>query len=334
MKMILHYLRLMRFPLVFTAIGDAWAVRMLGQDAAGSWSLPPAGDLALLGGVSFGLYGLGMVLNDVVDAKADAESSPDRPIPSGAVPRAVGAVLALLLAGLAMALAAVRGSETLVVAGVAGLLIVGYDVGLKRWPVVGLLLLGLIRAVHCQISGVGLDGGQASPGLELAGWVSVFLFTHVALVSWIAYTWEGKRPRIGTVSRWLLAFTIVIIDVAAIGYLRSAEGLGEKPPAVVLPLLAGLAYLLTVVWVLGSRRFDSPRLRGVMAMRLGLMWLPVYGASILASDGRWAAVIVMAVLLALTFLTSRGLIFLGMRAGLQEPTALARSTMKSDTPEQ
>jgi len=330
-----QWLRLVRLPLAFTAVGDAWAVRWLGHDLAESASplvMPPPRQLALLAGISLCLYALGMVLNDVMDARRDPAG---KPIPSGEIRPAAAALFAAALAGGAIGLAWLYGRPCLDIAIIAGLLIVAYDTGLKRFPICGLLLLGAIRAVHCQISGV------ATAAVNAPLWVSLFLFTHVTVVSWIAYGWEDKRPRIRTAARWGLAAAVVAVDFALIdlfGLWRVwAAPLATMPVAAIparrflaIPLAAGAAYGVILFWILFSVRFPGGPAKGRMAMRLGLIWLLVYDAAFLASAGRWAGVIAMAVLLALLMLTSRLLIQLQIRVGLITPAGLARSPGADD----
>ena len=91
-------LKLVRFPLILTAVADSATGAILvyqlnaisrarqpeeigiGLAVVGSWVV-----LAWLAGASAFLYCAGMTLNDVADAGRDRELHPDRPIPSGMV---------------------------------------------------------------------------------------------------------------------------------------------------------------------------------------------------------------------------------------------------------
>lgn len=322
MRTLLSYLRLMRFPLVFTAIGDAWAVRWM---APGSGT-PPVGELAILAATSFCLYGLGMVLNDVIDARRDATAAPRRPIPAGQISASAGAAFALVLAGGAILFAWAYGHPTggggvpasVWIAGFVLLMIVAYDTGAKKLPLVGLLLLGLIRAAQCQLS------ATVGPGYNAPAWNSLFLFSHVTVVSWIAYNWEDKRPRIRTATRWGLAFAVVAIDVVlfdAFSLSRVAIPLAgtdavEWVPAgrfLVFPLIAAGTYAVVLLWILFSPKHPAGPDKGRMAIRLGLIWLLVYDAAFCAAAGRWTGAAAEAGLLVLTLLSSRAMIALGRR---------------------
>src|SRR5262245_6322048 len=71
------YLKLFRFPLVFTAIADSAA----GYLIASTVVQPSA--MILLALSSTGLYFFGMALNDIVDRDRDRQIAPNRVIPSG-----------------------------------------------------------------------------------------------------------------------------------------------------------------------------------------------------------------------------------------------------------
>ncbi|HXX95082.1 MAG TPA: hypothetical protein VEN81_15760, partial [Planctomycetota bacterium] len=71
------FLKLFRFPLVFTAIADS---------AAGYLVVGRSADLfilALLAVTSAGLYCFGMAMNDIADRDRDREIAPNRVLPSG-----------------------------------------------------------------------------------------------------------------------------------------------------------------------------------------------------------------------------------------------------------
>lgn len=108
------FLRLTRPANIITAfadIGAGVAIAFYGMPSVAAiitamygryeWVLP----VALLLLATLGLYGGGVVMNDVFDAKLDAVERPERPIPSGLVPRSQATVwgLGLLLLGVTAA---------------------------------------------------------------------------------------------------------------------------------------------------------------------------------------------------------------------------------------
>src|SRR4051812_38070858 len=96
-------LQLTRAALAFTAIADAWTVLLLRMpgEAPREMGLLIV-EMLVVAVASFGLYGFGMALNDLLDARRDRIFAPRRPIPSGRIqPRwAVVTALGLLMAAL------------------------------------------------------------------------------------------------------------------------------------------------------------------------------------------------------------------------------------------
>src|SRR5881396_1247258 len=75
---LLTLLQLTRMALVFTAIADGLCTVMLSAQQVARQVLASAG-------ISVGLYGFGMSLNDIIDRRRDSQISPHRPLPSGRV---------------------------------------------------------------------------------------------------------------------------------------------------------------------------------------------------------------------------------------------------------
>ncbi|HLY74131.1 MAG TPA: hypothetical protein VKU80_08440, partial [Planctomycetota bacterium] len=95
---VVAYLKLFRFPLVFTAIADSATGRLLVScDFRAAW--PTLGLLAL---ASAGLYFFGMSLNDIADRIRDKDIAPGRVLPSGRL--GLGAARVACFAALAASL--------------------------------------------------------------------------------------------------------------------------------------------------------------------------------------------------------------------------------------
>src|SRR5690554_5177733 len=108
------YLQLMRPANIMTAISDVLAGAAIAVLYVGSGGALVWGPLAWLSLATVGLYGGGVVFNDVFDAQLDAKERPERPIPSGRVGVAqavcLGAGLFALGILAALAAAAVSGA--------------------------------------------------------------------------------------------------------------------------------------------------------------------------------------------------------------------------------
>jgi hypothetical protein len=156
---LLPYLRLVRAPAVFSALGDPLAGMLLADGRLSADRAPRIAAAAAL------IYLAGMALNDLADREEDARERPERPIPSGAVsPRAAALVGgSLLLAGIVAAhRAGARWSGPALAA-----MVVAYDFRLKHSETIGPVAMGACRSLSLMM-GVEAAGAPASRGGESA----------------------------------------------------------------------------------------------------------------------------------------------------------------------
>ena len=304
---LLALLQLTRAALAFTAIADAWAVlllRMPGAEAPPMWQLILL--MAVTGIVSAGLYGFGMSLNDLLDARRDRIFAPRRPIPSGRIPiRSAFVVSLLLLMGALFAAAALTPLHVLRVylyqyptmqdfipwsflfAFATAVLIVFYDATSKYLGGVGLLTLGTIRALHCLI------GHPKTPLLFL----SMFLLTHVVIVSTISYKLENKRPRLHRWDYLTIVAGLILGNGLALGYMY-LSGVFDFPVGGILIGLSAAAVVYAAWACLQFRnKSRSPRQTGERLMLMGLFWLFVYDAVALVANAQYLAGLAITLLL-------------------------------------
>ena len=197
------YLRLVRFPLAFTAVADGWAGYWIGlpADAAVDW-----GTLAALAGISACFYMLGMALNDLADREQDRIHHPGRPIPSGRITPEQAAFLVLALAGAGLALLPNLPKQSFL-AGIGLLLtILAYDLRAKRSAAFGSLAMGVCRFLNMYMGLSVHAPDHMQPALILGTWVAI-----VTLVS----TLEEKDPRVFPIVRWGL-LAIIPLDAALV----------------------------------------------------------------------------------------------------------------------
>lgn len=211
------YAALVRVPNLFTAPPDIVLGGALAVAAGLSVSLRATVGLAV---TSVLLYAAGTTLNDYFDAPVDAEERPERPIPSGRVPRRTALALGLgfLACGVVVALA-VAGQGSAVVAGLLALVILLYDGLLKGGPA-GFLAMGSTRGLNVLL------------GATAAG-TSLF-----------------------TLPMWALAIPVVVATyIAAVTYMAAEEAVGVDRRAVLVAAF-GVALatgaVFAVQWVLRS----------------------------------------------------------------------------------
>ena len=104
-------------------------------------------------------------------------------------------------------------------------LIVFYDATAKYLGGLGILTLGVIRSLHCLI------GNPRTPLL----FPSMFLLTHVAVVTFIAYRLENKRPRLKAHDYIILFGGLTIGNTAAAFWMHFHHAVDQNP----WPLLTG-----------------------------------------------------------------------------------------------
>lgn len=199
---LLPYLRLVRAPAVFSALGDPVSGLLLGGD-----SLSP-GKTARLSAASAMIYLAGMALNDLADRDEDARERPERPIPSGAVsPRAAAIVGGSLLLG--GVLVAHRSGARWTGPALAAM-VLAYDFQLKRSASLGPVAMGACRSLSLLMGAEASRDGVARRGADGA----LLLGAYVAGLTLIARSETGTarttelRTGAGLVAGALLASAI------------------------------------------------------------------------------------------------------------------------------
>ncbi|KUL23748.1 prenyltransferase [Streptomyces regalis] len=198
---------LVRAPAALSVPGDVIA----GAAAAGR----PLGVRTLgVMGSSVCLYWAGMALNDYADATVDSVERPDRPVPSGRVPRRTALAVAgsLTAAGIGLAAAAGGRRSVGVALPLAGL-VWAYDLKLKSKPVGGVAMAGArVLDVLAGAVASGAGAGAASVGVALrraavpAGLVGVHTGTLMAL----------SRHEVGGAPVRVPAATLAVSTVTAV----------------------------------------------------------------------------------------------------------------------
>ena len=206
------YLQLLRPANVVTA----WADVLAGAAVAGitvsftdGTSFPPVTAVGGLLAATTGLYGGGIVLNDVFDAALDAEERPERPIPSGRASRRSAALFGgtLLLAGVVAA--AVGPASGLLAGGIAAMAVL-YDAVVGDHVVLGPLTMGLCRGGNLLL------GVSIAPGSMASAWYLGLL--PVAYVAAITAVSRGE-VRGGTARTGVLAVALVTVVAGTLGAL-------------------------------------------------------------------------------------------------------------------
>ena len=148
MKKSTAYLRLLRPANIVTSIADVLA----GMAIAGYFTAAPGWQILvpviLICLATIGLYGGGIVFNDVFDAALDAVERPERPIPSGAVPLSNAIALGSVFLAAGIAAAFMVHPATGVIAATIALFALLYNKFSKHHAFIGPLNMGLCRGLN------------------------------------------------------------------------------------------------------------------------------------------------------------------------------------------
>ena len=283
MNRVFAHLVLMRPANIITAIADilagfaaAGAVRQIQADVGspyGSLYHPLASDLAWLVLATIGLYGGGVVFNDVFDAELDKIERPERPIPSGAASKSSAGILGglLLLGGI---LAAFRVSELsgIIAAVVAGLALL-YDAWGKHQGWFGPINMGACR------------GGNLLLGMSAVA-ASVEDYWYLALIPivYIANITVISRGEVhgGSKATLIAAVGLYLVVLAAIGALTL---LPHFSIVIALPFLALFIYLIFPPLLRAVNSLQPREIR--LAVKAGVLSLIIMDATIAAGFAGW-----------------------------------------------
>lgn len=211
----LAWARLIRPPNLLTVPGDPLAGCLLaatGGRAADVSAAAPTVAAALA------IYMAGLIWNDFADVAEDARTRPRRPIPSGAVARRSAGLSAVILSVAGLAFASLAGPVSGCVAVLLLGLVLAYDFGLKRIPLVGPLAMGLCRGLSVLLGATACTGTLTD--IPVAAWTAALGMTlYIAAVSCAART-ETDAGRSGA-KAWLPAVAASLALAAVLSVARA-----------------------------------------------------------------------------------------------------------------
>jgi hypothetical protein len=278
------YLQLTRPANLLTALADIAA----GMAIAGF--LFVEGNYFFLLLATLGLYGGGVVLNDVFDAELDAIERPERPIPSGKVPRRNAALMGVLLlaAGVLSAFAYSTLSGLLAV-GIA-LLVVLYDRYAKHSRFFGPLVMGMCRGGNLLL------GISVLPeALSGFAWIALVPIIYIGAITLISQdeVHGGKRQTL-----YLAGFFYGIVHtVQLVVSYRQGNFL------IALPLVGIHAWLVGKPLFMAVQNPVGPLIG--KAVKAGVLSLIVMNAAWCLAFGYWPLAILVLILLPLSIQLAR-----------------------------
>jgi 4-hydroxybenzoate polyprenyltransferase len=287
-------LELMRPANIVTAFSDILA----GFAAAGGTLFILGGDFSSqydgLGWLlisTFGLYGGGVVMNDVFDAELDADERPERPIPSERISKTGAAILglSLLLIGVISAsLVNIVASGLAVAIALCALI---YDYKAKHSVIFGPLFMGLCRSGNLLL-GMSIVP-LVIPDLWPLLFIPLFYIGSITLIS------QGEVKG-GNSIPGFLALMIIFLIVCVLLFLSLRPDYHLFP---VLPFV--VLFTAMVIPPFWNAAVNPVAIHNKKAVKRGVVALIVLNSTIAAGFGGLAMGVIVVLLLPLSYLLSR-----------------------------
>jgi 4-hydroxybenzoate polyprenyltransferase len=265
---LIGYLRLVRPANIITAIADILAgVAISGyltEVYTESLDILPIACLCL---ATIGLYGGGVVFNDVMDAELDKVERPERPIPSGVISKTQAIILGgyLLVVGILAAFTVGRVSGWLAVGVTISALV--YDKWGKHHAFLGPFNMGLCRGLNLLL-GISI----VVPALSDYWWMAFIPIMYIAAVTNISrdevHGGSAKRLKITA-----LCYAAVYITI---GILASMQ----HQLLVALPFIALYAFMINRPLLRAMKDPSGPNIG--KAVKGGII-------ALIAMNAAWAA---------------------------------------------
>lgn len=266
------YLQLMRPANIVTA----WADIFLGYAAAGAVTMDENLNFLVLGWLilaTTGLYGGGVVFNDVCDTELDAAERPERPLPSGRASLSGAILLGTGLLFMGIVAAAMVSNLSAILATTVAVTALLYDKWGKYQTVLGPLNMGACRGGNLLL------GVSAVPEAVGNRWyLALIPIIYIAAITAISQgEVYGGRKITGIVAIALIG--LVIGDIVGLGLLP------EYTLLVTLPFLALFTALVLPPFIKAAIT-PSPELIRT-AVKAGVLSLIVLDATIAAGFANW-----------------------------------------------
>jgi 4-hydroxybenzoate polyprenyltransferase len=285
---LIGFLRLTRPANIVTAIADILAGAAIAGVAGAQLELS---SILLLVLATVGLYGGGVVFNDVFDADLDKVERPERPIPSGLIPKNEGALLGTLLLIMGIVSASVHsfypsGIIALAIA-IAALV---YDKWGKHHSFLGPLNMGLCRGLNLLL-GMSVVAGISFPFAYLA----IVPVIYIAAITMISRG-EVHGGKSGTMVTAAFLYIFVIASIIYVSFINNQVGY------TLIFILAFAAFIFPPL----VRAMNDPIGKNIgKAVKAGVLALIIMNASWAAACGFLNFAVTILLLLPVSLLLGR-----------------------------
>jgi 4-hydroxybenzoate polyprenyltransferase len=284
------YLQLMRPANIVTA----WADILAGYAASGfllsEYGLQATQIVWLLLSTT-GLYGGGVVFNDVFDTEIDAQERPERPIPSGRASRQGAIWLGSFLLLIGVIAASQVTLLSFILAAIVALAALVYDALGKHHPWLGPINMGFCRGGNLLL------GVSAVPIMVGEQWfLALIPIAYIAAITAISQgEVHGGKKSIGAIA--ILLLVVAIGSVLVLGLLPNYQVL------LAVPFAALLAARVLPPFVKVAREPQPDLIR--LAVKAGVLSLIVLDATMAAGFAGWVYGLLVLLLLPISDLLAQ-----------------------------
>jgi 4-hydroxybenzoate polyprenyltransferase len=279
-----YYLQLMRPANLITAIADIMAGLSMAKFVFSTDALSLQ-TILLLSLSTVGLYGGGVVFNDVFDAELDAIERPERAIPSGKVSKQNATLLGSILLIIGIFCAYLVSFESMIIAVVVAILALVYDKFGKHHAFLGPINMGLCRGGNLLL---GMSVIMSS--LQDWWWIGIFPVLYIAAITMIS------RGEVHGGSKSILYFAGVLYIIVSISQIALSYQFGNV--FITLPFVLLHIYLIFKPLFTAIQNPIGPNIG--KAVKAGVLALIVMDAAWVSVSGNYLVAIMVLLLLPLS----------------------------------
>lgn len=279
-----YYLQLMRPANLVTAIADIMAGLSMAKFVFSTDTLSLQ-TILLLSLSTVGLYGGGVVFNDVFDAELDAIERPERAIPSGKVSKQNAILLGSILLVLGIFCAFLVSFESMIIAIIIAVLALVYDKVGKHHAFLGPINMGLCR------------GGNLLLGMSIIvsslqdwWWIGIIPVFYIASITMIS------RGEVHGGSKSILYFAGILYVIVSISQIALSYHFGNV--LIALPFVLLHIYLIFKPLLVAIQNPIGPNIG--KAVKAGVLALIVMDAAWVSVSGNFPVAIAVLLLLPLS----------------------------------
>ncbi len=240
---------------------------------------------------TFGLYGGGVVFNDVFDAELDSIERPERPIPAGKVSLTTAAIIGSLL----LIIGVLSAFQVNVAAGVIAIAIaicaIYYDARAKHSVISGPLFMGVCRGGNLML-------GIAILPVALTVWWPLALIP-VAYIGAITLISQGEVEGGNKITGYL-AFAIILLVLLTLLLLAIFPDYQFLPAVIFVSLLG---FLLVPDFLKAAKNPEPNHIK--IAVKRGVLSLIILNSALAAGFGGIIAGLIVFLLLPLSVLLAK-----------------------------